>query len=86
MRTFLTAMTLLALLGILIIPIGAALSAGGTTRDLDDLYVFGKHDTTGLCFYGEDWNNDGSLDAGTAGNVPCTPEVEKWITDHRRVR
>jgi len=55
-------------------------------RDLDNLYVFAKHDTTGLCFFGEDWNNDGMLDSGTAGEVPCTPEVEKWIADHRRTR
>lgn len=55
-------------------------------RDLDSLYVFAKHDTTGLCFFGEDWNSDGMIDAGTAGEVSCTPEVEKWIADHRRTR
>lgn len=52
-------------------------------RDLDDLYVFAKHDETGLCFFGEDWDSDGYLDSGTAGNVPCTPEVEAWIESHR---
>jgi hypothetical protein len=55
-------------------------------RDLDDLYVFAKHDTTGLCFFGEDWNNDNAIDSGTAGEVPCTPGVEKWIADRRRAR
>jgi hypothetical protein len=64
----------------------AALSLAGCgygPRDLDDLYVFAKHDETGLCFFGEDWGRDGKLDAGTAGNVPCTPEVEAWIENHR---
>jgi hypothetical protein len=59
-----------------------ALTLAGCTykpRDLDDLYVFAKHDETGLCFFGEDWDNDGRLDSGTAGNVPCTSEVEAWI-------
>ena len=71
--------TLLAVLAL-------ALAGCGSPRDLDTLYVFGKHDTTGLCFFGEDWNSDGLLDSGTAGYVPCTPEVEKWIVDHRRVK
>lgn len=63
----------------------AIVLAGCTrTRDLDDLYIFGKHDSTGFCFFGEDWNDDGAIDAGTAGYVPCTPEVEKWIADRRK--
>lgn len=55
-------------------------------RDLDSVYAFAKHDSTGLCFFGEDWNSDGLLDSGTTGYVPCTPEVEKWIQDHKRTR
>lgn len=62
-----------------------ALTLGGcvVSRDLDDVMVFAKHDETGLCFFGEDWDNDGHLDSGTAGNVPCTPEVEAWIESRR---
>jgi hypothetical protein len=72
--------TLLAVMAIVLA------GCGYGPRDLDNLYVFAKHDSTGLCFFGEDWNSDGMLDSGTAGEVPCTPEVEKWIVDHRRVR
>jgi hypothetical protein len=68
---------------ILIVLAVLSLAGCGSSRDLDDLYVFAKHDNTGLCFFGEDWNSDGMLDAGTAGNVPCTPEVETWIENHR---
>lgn len=53
------------------------------TRDIDDVVAFSKHNETGLCFFGEDWDRDGKLDSGTAGNVPCTPEVEAWIENHR---
>jgi hypothetical protein len=73
----------LCLVGALSLP---RLTSSSGSRDLDDLYVFAKHDTTGLCFYGEDWDNDNAIDSGTAGNVPCTPEVEKWMADHRRAR
>lgn len=74
----------IALIGIVLMAVGYGLGSSGIgSRDIDSLYIFGKHDTTGLCFFGEDWNSDGSIDAGTAGYVPCTPEVEKWIADHR---
>jgi hypothetical protein len=73
-------------IALLCLLVAVALPPLSGPRDLDDLYVFAKHDTTGLCFYGEDWNNDNMIDSGTAGNVPCTPEVEKWMADHRRAR
>ena len=57
--------------------------AACSPRDLDDVMVFVKHDETGLCFFGEDWNGDGIPGSGTMGNVPCTPEVENWIENHK---
>lgn len=71
-------------IGVLCLVVAVALPPTSGPRDLDDLYVFAKHDSTGLCFFGEDWNRDGNIDAGTAGEVPCTPAVEKWIVDRRR--
>lgn len=68
---------------ILITLVALSLAACARTADLDDVMAFAKHDETGLCFFGEDWDNDGKLDSGTAGNVPCTPEVEVWIETHK---
>lgn len=77
-------LTILFAFAVFCLVLAVAVGSSSTPpRDLDDLYVFAKHDTTGLCFYGEDWDNDSMIDSGTAGNVPCTPEVEKWIADHR---
>ena len=83
MRAFLAVLLVIAVSCLLV---AVVLPPTSQPRDIDDLYIFGKHDSTGLCFFGEDWNNDGSFDAGTAGEVPCTPAVEKWIVDHRRTR
>jgi hypothetical protein len=66
-----------------IIMLAAAFYLATTKRGIDDVLAFTKHDETGLCFFGEDWDNNRSLDSGTVGNVPCTPEVEAWIENHR---
>lgn len=86
MRAFLAVLFVIAVSCLLVAVTPRVPPTTTQSRDIDSLYVFRKHDSTGLCFFGEDWNSDGLLDAGTAGEVPCTPEVEKWIADHRRAR